>query len=275
MAIHILVPLDNSAYCAGASEIALQIAAAQPSRITALRVVNVRPKSGNILEDLAGRMGFEPAVVSEELAKERDEQAATMVADWATKARARGIEVMGKVEVGGVAHTVKRAAADADLVVMGLRGETEEAFPKQGGEMASWLTEHSDVPVLFATPAAKQLTKVVIGYDGSDSAHHALREVRRFIEPLRIPIHAVFVSRDGSGDETLNEVNAQLPDSEVVHHVVRGDSVETALVDKTQELGAELLVLGFQGRNAVKDFLFGTCTERIITSGNLALMVTH
>ncbi|MEN0061627.1 MAG: universal stress protein [Myxococcota bacterium] len=275
MAVHILVPLDNSAYCASASEIALQIAAAQPSRVTALRVVNVRPKSGNILDDLSGHLGFEPAVVPEDVARERDNEAAAMVSDWVQRARERGIEAHGSVEVGGVAQTVKKYAADADLVVMGLRGETEERFPKQGGEMAGWITQQVNISVLFGTPEANAITNVAVGYDGSEGARHAVREVRRFLAPLGIPIHAVYVSKDGSGDEALSEVDEQLPDSTVHHHVVRGESVEEALIDKAIELNAEVLVLGFQGRNAVKDFLFGTCTERVLLSGQLAVMVTH
>ncbi|MEO0604538.1 MAG: universal stress protein, partial [Myxococcota bacterium] len=80
MAVHILVPLDNSKYCESAGSLAIQIASAQPSRITALRVVNVRPKSGNILDDLTGRLGFEPMVVPDEVAQERDNAAAALVA---------------------------------------------------------------------------------------------------------------------------------------------------------------------------------------------------
>jgi len=275
MAVHILVPLDNSAHCEAAGELALQIAAAQPSRITALRVVNVRPKSGNILDDLSGRLGFEPMVVSDEVARERDNDAAALVSDWTQHARARGIEANGVVEVGGVAHTIRDQAEQADLVVMGMRGETEQRYPKQGGEMAGWLTQHVTVPVIFATPGTKQITNVAVGYDGSASAKRAIRNVRRFLAPLAVPVHAINVTSDGSGGQVLQEVDEQLPELAVRHHVVQGPSTEGALVDKALDLGAELLVMGFSGRNAIKDFLFGTSTERVLLSGQLAVMVTH
>ncbi len=272
MSLHILVPLDNSAWCESAGGLALQLAAAQPARVTALRVVNVRPKSGNILDDLGGRLGFEPMVVSEEMARERDNEAAALVADWTQQARLRGIEANGIVEVGGVAQTIKRHAATADLVVMGLRGETEARFPGQGGEMAAWMTEHVNVPLVFATPGAREVTRVAVGYDGSEGSKRAVAAVRRFLVPLAVPIHAIFVSGDGSGQETVDEVADQLPGCTVQGHVVKSHSVDDGLVDKAIDLGAELLVMGFRGRSAVREFLFGSATERVIMSGDLAVM---
>jgi len=275
MAIHILVPLDNSVYSAAAGEIALQLAAAQPSRVTALRVVNVRPKSGNVIDDLGGRLGFEPAVVSDEVAKERSDQAAALVADWTQAARARGIEANGQVEVGPVARTIQSEAQEADVVVMGLRGETEEAFPKQGGELASWIIQNVQGPVIFTTPNTKRVTSVALGYDGSEDSKHAVRAIRRLLAPLGVVMHAIHVSRDGTGGEVLTELADQLPGCTVQQHVVQAASVEDALLDKAREVGAELLVMGFRGRSAFRDFLFGTNTERVLMSGELAVMVTH
>ncbi|MEM6928257.1 MAG: universal stress protein, partial [Myxococcota bacterium] len=171
--------------------------------------------------------------------------------------------------------TIKTHAAEADLVVMGLRGETEESFPKQGGEMAAWITQHVAVPVLFGTKGTRQITNIAVGYDGSESSKRAIAAVRRFLAPLALPIHAIHVSQDGSGEAILSEVDEQLPGCTIQHHAVTAPSIEDGLVDKALDLGAEVLVMGFSGQSAVKDFLFGTCTERVLISGELAVMVTH
>ncbi len=273
MSMHILVPLDNSSYASAAGEVAMQIAAAQPSRLTALRVVNVRPRSGNLLEDLPGSIGFEPAIVSPELAKERGDEATALVVDWAQAARARGLEANGVVEVGAVGQTILEHADRADLVVMGLRGETEERFPRQGGQLLGWLANRIETPVLWVAPGVTELTSVVVGYDGSDSADHAIRLIRRFIVPLGIPVHGVYVSADGTGGEVLSSLEEQLPECEVHLHVIAGSQPHEALVKQAEALSSELLVLGFQGHSALKDALFGTTTEHILLESKLAVLV--
>ncbi len=275
MALHILVPLDNSAYCAAASAVAMQIASSQPAQVTALRVVNVRPRSGNILEDLAGSMGFEPAVVPAEVAQERDNEATALVVDWAQAARARGIEANGVVEVGAVAQTILDHAERADLVVMGLRGETEERFPRQGGQMACWLTSRVDTPVLWVAPGISSLTSVVVGYDGSDGADHAIRAIRRFIVPLQIPIHAVYISSDGSGREVLEGLSDELPGSDLHLHVVSGESPHEALISLAKRMSSELVVLGFAGPNTLTNALFGSTTEHILLESESAVLVVR
>lgn len=273
MSLHILVPLDNSSFSAAAGQVAMQIAASQPSRLTALRVVNVRPRSGNILEDLPGTIGFEPAIVSPEVAQERDNEATALVVDWAQEARARGLEANGVVEVGIVSQIIRDHAERADLVVMGLRGETEERFPRQGGQLLGWLTPRIDTPVMWVTPGVTELTSVVVGYDGSDSAARAIRLIRRFIVPLGIPVHAVYVSSDGSGGEILDTLAEELPESKLHLHVVVGNKPHEALVKKAEALSAELVVLGFKGNNALKDALFGTTTEHILLKSRIAVLV--
>lgn len=277
MAEHILVALDKSSYARAAGEIAKQLAGAQESRLTALAVVNVRKKSGNILRDLAGMLGFEPAVVSKRVAEEREEDARARVDGWVADASAAGLQAEAKVQTGRVEPVIKEAADGADLLVLGLRGETEERFPGQGGSMAGMLNEHVTIPILFATPNSAPLTAVAIGYDGSDSAKHGVAALRRFVAPLGIPIHAVHLTNDPeAGAAVLDELDELLPGAELNKLVAPiGENRHGSLLNKAGELGAELLVLGFQGRNAFRDFVAGSSTERILLGGDLAVLVAH
>lgn len=276
MAEHILVALDKSSYAQAAGEIAKQLAAAQESRLTAYTVVNVRRKSGNFFRDLAGWFGFEPAVVPEDVVAEKEEDARTRIDAWVEGARATGINVDGRVDHGKVDALIKDAADGSDLLVMGLRGETEERFEGQGGAMAGWLTENVTVPILFATPASAPLKAVALGYDGSDDAKHGVAAIRRFIAPLGIPVHVMHVSDAEDAAEVLGEVDELLPSCELHKHVYPvGESRHDTLLDKTRELGAQLLVLGFHGRNALRDFVVGSSTERVLLEGDIAVLVAH
>ncbi len=275
MSIHVLFPVDDSAYSKAAGKLALQIAKAQPSRVTALRVVNVRPASGNILEDITGHLGFEPAIVPADVAKQRDDAATALEAAWAREARDQGVQADGVVEVGVVANTILKHADPADLVVMGLRGETEERFPRQGGAMGGWLPQRVETPILWATPGADHISAIAVGYDGSEAAKRGIRVIRHLLAPLGVPIHAIYLSVDGSGGEILDEVEDALPGCAIVKHVVKAQPSHDTLVAQAEAVGATVLVLGFRGKSPLKDFLFGTSTERVLLGGKLAVLVAR
>jgi len=276
MGLSILLPLDGSTYASAARRVALQIAQGQPkSRITALHVVNVRPGSGNVLEDLGGRLGFEPAVVADEKAEAANARGEEILNAFATEAKALGVEVDARLVTGVVAQTILDHAQQADLVIMGLRGTTDDRFPGQGGEMISWLVPRVDVPMLMLPRSTRQVQRVALGYDGSVGAKHAVRAVRRVFEGVPVAIHAIYVSRDGSGGEILDEVDRALPEQTVTHHVVQGTSAHASLAEESARLNADVIALGFRGKNKLKDVLFGSVTERFEIDGTVGLLVAH
>jgi nucleotide-binding universal stress UspA family protein len=162
-----------------AGNLALQLAAAQPSRLTAVHVVNVRSASGNILQDLPGHLGFEPAVVSDEIVAAHTQAAQKLLTRFAELADEKGLDHEERIETGTVSATLLSLGEGADLVVMGVRGETEEKFSGQGGALCAWLPPRLDTPILWAVPGAAPIGAVALGYDGSPAAKHAVRAIRR------------------------------------------------------------------------------------------------
>lgn len=276
MGLTILLPLDKSRCAQAAQKVALQLAAARPgSQVVALHVVNLKPGSGNFLEDLPGRLGFEPAVVPGEIARDARKEGQALLDAAIAAGREAGVAVEGTLEVGPVARTILRHSRLADLVIMGLRGETEERFAGQGGEMIAWLPARLSTPFMMLPQGVERLERVAIGYDGSLSAQHALRAARTVLNGTDMPVDALYVSRDGSGGEVLDEVVEALPERTVTKHVVKGADPHTALVQEAGKLGVSVLALGFRGKNKLKDFLFGTTTERIAIQGSLGVLVAH
>jgi nucleotide-binding universal stress UspA family protein len=275
VSIHLLVPLDSSQWSRAAGNIAMQLAEAQPSRVTAVHVVNVRSASGNILQDLPGHLGFEPAVVSDDIVRAHTEAAQALLQRFAELADEKGLDHEERVETGTVSDTLLSLGEGADLVVMGVRGETEEKFQGQGGALCAWLPPRLDTPVLWAVPGAYPVQGIAVGYDGSVAAKHAVRAIRHFLEPLKVPVHGIYVSSDGSGGEILDELAGELPQCNVVPHVIQGTDPHLTLIETAEAVGAQLLVLGFKGKSRLKDFLFGTSTERILLSGKVAVLISH
>lgn len=256
------------------ASVAAQLAKADPTCVyTSLHVLTVRPPSGNPLQDLPGRMGVQPMVVSEEVLAETDARGRAIV-DLFSARMPEGCQCHGVLERGAVARVVSEHAQHADLVLMGLHGETEDEAPGTGGTHVM-RTLSSVTPMLLVHHARPYIRRIAIGYDGSASAAHALGAVRQFTQSLPLPVDAIHVSADGDDGGLLKQVDAQLPGIDVTHHYVKGTEPHLVLAETAEKAGADVLALGFSGMSTWRDFLFGSATEYLLENTTLSLLVAH
>lgn len=276
MALRILVCLDESTFSKAAMRVAVGLQHATGGELTALHVVNVTASSsGNLLQDLAGSLGFEPARVSPDVLAQHVSSGEAVLAEVQSLAAARGHTVDAVVAHGTVRACIADAARLADLVVLGLRGNTEDEFPGQGGGHLDTTLADVNAPLLLCPRDCGDVTSFVLGYDGSVAASHALRAIRNLRDAgLEIPVLAVHV---GASGEVLAEVSDALPAGTVSARVVatEGRTVHDTLAAVAKEQPGSVLAVGFRGRSRSRDFLVGTATEQLVTAGNVALLVAH
>ncbi|MFT4625189.1 MAG: nucleotide-binding universal stress UspA family protein [Myxococcota bacterium] len=277
MAIHILLPLDGSSSAAAATAVAIQLAGTLPdAHLTALHVVNVRPASGNFLEDIGGRLGFSPAIVSPEILASHHAASRSILEAAVAEGAAAGVKVATRTVTGVVSDEILKQSHDSDLVVLGIRGRTEDRYTGQGGEMSSWLPQRASVPVLLVPASIRQIKAVALGWDGSDAARHALRAVRTLASAARIPVHAIHVSPDGeTGQALLDELDGYASELDLHKHRAKGTKAHQTLVEEASRHGADVLAVGYLGRSKVKDLFFGSSTERLLIDQQLAVLVVR
>lgn len=272
----ILLALDGSEWASAASTVALDLEARVPDvALTGLHVVNVVKPSGNFLKDLPGRLGFEPAVVEDDVEEAASEHGRRILGTFKVDAETAGLETRTILEHGSVAERILHHAETSDLLVMGFKGETEQRFPGQGGGTVAQIIECITVPVVLVPPNATKIDGVAIAYDGSDGARHALAAVRRIFEGSGVLIHAVFVTADGSGAEVLDDVEHGLSGCPVRKHVILSEDVRGGLKRALAETGAQLLALGFRGRSTLRDFFLGSTSEYLSVSGGTMVLIAH
>jgi len=274
MSLRILLCVDGSSHTDAVIRVGLGLARRHgDATVMALHVVNVVPASGNLLKDLPGRLGFEPAVVSEEIGEEYDEAGRTVLARAKLAGAEVGIDVVTVLDHGAVVECLVKQGAGADLMVLGLAGVTEDRFPGQGRNTADHVVAACPAPVLLTRGGAEALSGVVVGYDGSDAARNTLAVLRALGPTLANPVHAVFVGDEEQAGETLGEVADALPGFVVQTHRVEGESVSACLVARADLLGANTLAIGFSGRSKLHDFFMGRAYERLIGSENVNLLI--
>jgi nucleotide-binding universal stress UspA family protein len=275
--VRILVPLDGSTYCQAATSVALQLGKAiDGSVLEGLHVVNVRTASGNLLADLTGYVGFEPAIVADDVYGAHTAAADAMVKAFVARAATLGVMATPRVETGAVAARIVEASLHADLVVMGQRGESDDRFPGQGGAQANNALPLLNAPALLVPRAVTRVRAFAVGYDGSASAAHGLKLVKRLAIPLQVPVHLVYVGTAAAGVPLLEQAATELTDACIVEkHFVTGSPVHQALARTAAEVGADVLVLGFTGKSKLRDVVFGSARDHLLGSARVGLLLAH
>lgn len=272
----ILLALDGSEWSKAASTVGIDLIGKVPdAALTALHVVNVVRPSGNFLKDLPGRLGFEPAIVSDDIQEAASNEGRRVLGLLKQDAELAGVETRTILEQGAVAERITHHASTSDLLLMGFKGETEQRHPGQGGATVAQILETIEVPMLLVPSSSQGVTAVALAYDGSAGAKHALSAVRRIFGGSDVPIHLIYVSTAGEGGVVLEEASAALSECVVSTHVVENQDVRAGLKAAVQACGADLVAVGFRGRSTLKDFFFGSTSEYLALAGGTMVLIAH
>jgi nucleotide-binding universal stress UspA family protein len=277
----ILAATDFSVDAERASRRAALLAGILGARLELLHVV-----SGSAMASLAG---LAPSLgnVGERLL---DDARRTMDA---ASASLPGVEA--RVETGEIPERILQAAASHDLLVLGARGagSLQEAFLGTtagrlllGAKCAILVVKAGPqagyarviVPCEYAPPARRALElalKVAPGaritmlhaHEGLDAQQLLRASVKREdIENLRAAAEArtlAWLAGLGNGLEGAGTLETK----------VKFASPRRAILEVAQEEGADLIVMGKQGRSKPRDMFLGSCTRQIVDQATCDVLV--
>ncbi len=274
----ILVALDGSPWSDAATRTAIELCrnAPSPPRLTAIHVVSVVKLSGKRLRDLAGFLGFEPVIVPEKVEAFYQQRGRDILDAFARACEEAGVRHREVLEQGNVVERLVHHGDQADLVVIGARGDREIAWPGMGGTTAERVVKHLETRALVIPKDQGPLTGILLSYDGSAGSAKALRATRHLLEFISLPVHAVHVAHGALDRDPLVEVAAHLEGLNVelhLHHL-RGEPHE-ALVAAASDHGCNLIALGYRKRSIIGDVFLGRVTEWLLRYVPVALLVSR
>jgi nucleotide-binding universal stress UspA family protein len=273
MAGLITVGVDGSEHGREAFHFALAEAALRGAR---LRVVN----AWSIPPLTAGGIGMIPAydLLRDELA----EAAEQTIEDEFVHVGGAGLEVERRVVQGDAAGALVKAAADAELLVVGSRGRGGVTGALLGSVSRACL-HHAPCPVAVVhRMVIAEPPRIVVGVDGSPGAQAALawactearlrvgtvHMVCAFQEPLGLASGAISSAEAivelrsalaADAERILEEARASAPDDvEVTGEAVLAPPAQ-ALVASAGD--GDLLVVGSRGRGGFRSLLLGSVSQ--------------
>ena len=168
------------------------------------------------------------------------------------------------------------SAANTDLLVMGMRGETEEYETGFLGSVTEKVVRSVVRPVLLTHLLFREFHRALLAYDGSAAAVNAMRMLARLAVVLEMEVDAVQLVGEGEPTTALKDVELYFKDFRVplsAHYLV-GDS-HAAILDHAKEKNCDLLVMGAYDNRLADSLALGTTTEYLIRNSPVPVLVHH
>jgi len=265
------------------------------ARTTGARYTLMHALGLDALGPLANLLGDQAGDIARKVI---ERQRAAMVAMAGDSARNPGITPTILVEEGMATAAVPAyaAATDADLVIVGARGEsTLRRFVL--GSTASHLLRKSKCPVLVVKrPARAPYRRVLVAVDFSPGSELSLRMARELAPEAHILLHHVFdvpfegmLKYAGVSEHEIHRYRAEareramqallelaarvgLPRSEFVPIVHHGDAAHHILEEEAHAR-CDLIVMGKHGTHVTEELLLGSVTKRVLSESHGDLLV--
>jgi nucleotide-binding universal stress UspA family protein len=238
------------------------------ARVTGLSVVDVRVVEGPAVETLAPLWGevtgrpFQP-----ELMRLYRERADLALDDFCASAEGAGLDRIERfAEIGVAEDAILDRAAEADLLVMGRRGEHAGFGRHVLGSTLSRVLHRTSCPVLV-TGSSMQVDiphRPLVAWQPGPGAAGALELGVAYCRAVGAELRIVHAG-DESHDHRLEEVHALLADSGVAWESARlAAHPADAVIEAQRQWDADCLFMGAFGRGRLRDLLFGSHTVEIL-----------
>ena len=272
----ILLPLSEGPLAGVARDYAFWLARKEGSSIKALAVIDVKAFE---IPVLGTPDGFMPSVVTPPIAEshslmaELTSLASERLEQLAGECSRADVRCSTETRTGLPGEIIAGQAVAHDIVVMCRGGYTRAAA--QSGRVDPLVSEvirGSIRPVLVTgtdLPPGGEVKRVVVAFDGSSHAARAL------------PVAAELGSRPGvectiltvSSSEELGQGIIEPAETFLYHHgltpkkkVVLGSKASDLICEAAAGIGADMLVMGAYGHAPVREMLFGSTTEQVLSN---------
>lgn len=269
----IVALVDGSIYSASVCEHAAWIASRTSAPVELIHVLGRREASDTHDHSGAIALGARTALM-EELAA-LDAQRAKLISHrgrailedaQALLEKAGVTEVTTRLRQGDIVEAVADVEADARVILIGKRGEAADFAKGHLGSNLERIVRASHKPVFVASRAFKQITKVLVAYDGGASAMKAVDHIARSPLFQGLSVHVVTVgSASPEVTKGLADAKAMLKAAgiEAETSVLPGQP-EAALAKLVEEAQFDMLVMGAYGHSRIRSLIIGSTTTAMI-----------
>ncbi len=277
---NILVTLDGSKYSQIAAEYGFWLASSSNAKLTGMHVLDPRLVDLFIAPEFAESLGFSRSVDTAEKVFNALRRIGKVILElFATEAIGRGLKSTTILAEGYIIEEILKEVDDYDLVIVGHRGQGQKQVPSELmiGSIAERIAVHCDKPVLVCATPLTELKRILVAYDGSESATGALLMAESLAKSCNLQLKAITVvpsSKDRAGAHLLIEQGRSYLrekwDDEVFS--IEEGAVAPIILDYAKVTDS-LLVLGAYGYKNPDDNILGSTTTKVVRDAKTSILI--
>jgi len=270
----IVALVDGSIYSQSVCDHAAWIAAQTDADVELMHFLD-RNQPSDARNNLSGNisLGARTALLEELSAKDvetakRSQKAGRAILDEARSRieTAGSINVTARLRFGDVVEAVTEHEADADMVVIGKRGDAADFAKLDLGSNLERIARSCTYPVFVAARAFTPVKRFLIAYDGGASSRKAVKHVAASPLFAGLSCHLLTVGADtANARRDLADAQAILEAAgiEVDSDVVQGPP-DLLISDAVESREIGLLVMGAYGHSRIRSLIIGSTTAEMI-----------
>lgn len=279
----ILALIDGSKYSQSVCDHAAWVATRSGAELELLHVLGRREGVAD-KSDLSGSIGLGARTALLEELAELDGQKARLVnkrgrailEDASARVKELGVSVVATtLRHGQFIRTMQEFETDADVIVIGKRGEASNFDMEHLGSNLERVVRASHKPVLVASRAFQPINRMLIAFDGGASAMKAVERVAadKIFSGLECLLLSV-VAESASASKRMGGAAALLKEAgfAVEQQVVTGQP-ETLIAETVEQGHYDLLVMGAYGHSRIRNLIIGSTTTQMVRSCKIPVIL--
>ncbi len=273
----LLIATDGSVYADVATECGAWLAARLRARITVLYVIDARRLAGHFIRNISEILeSFPSEGIADRVRDYYRKQGNEALKRAASICERYRVTCQTDLQTGNVVKIVADASVDADLLVIGARGEDAEFETGFLGSVAEKLVRKVNRPVLLTGLQFREFRRALLAYDGSAAAREAMKMLARLAAALEMEVDAVQMVEEGESTTALKEVVSYFKNYPVrlSTHYLTGDS-HAVIIEHAKEIGCDLMVMGAYDNRLADSLALGTTTDYLVRNSPVPVLVHH
>ncbi len=273
----ILIALDGSRPSQVAASLALQIAKQEKLLIRGLYVVDELLVVGAEYS-LEKELGYKPGEVllSDERTQLLKGQGEAALRWLEERGQNNEVPIQGDLMFGGMPDVIIKEAKKVRLLALGRQGRGHDDDTTHLGGHFRAIAHHAPVPLLIGGEALSPIRRILLAYDGSLPAQHALTWASLLQRIWQSHLLVVSVADETASPHWLAEMEEQIDDSGLQNYRFigrQGDATAEILATVTEEK-ADMIVMGGHQHSALLEWITGSTLDQVLRNTPLPVFVT-
>ena len=277
----VIALVDGSIYSQSVCDHAAWVATRKGSSVEVIHILGRNEAaqsnlSGNIGLGARSKLMGELADLDAQSSRLAQKRGRAILEDAEARLREDGVkDVTTRLRQGDLVEELQAAEGDADLVIIGKRGEAADFAKQHLGSNLERVVRSCKRPILVASRAFKPVERFMVAFDGGASAMKAVAHIEQSKVFAGLKCKLLTVGNDKPEVKRALEgaaASLRAAGYEVDTEIVQGQA-EQVISENAQKHDIDVLVMGAYGHSRIRNLIIGSTTTAMVQSCHVPVLL--